>query len=54
MKILQKRAIWYALRQKRLKKIEKLGLMSDFINFNKGKKYNCITSFCKKYGISEN
>lgn len=53
MKISQKRAIWYAIRDTRLEKIEKLGLMSAFLKFNKGKKYNCITSFYKSMKISE-
>ena len=54
MKISQKRAIWYSIRDTRLEKIEKSGLMPAFIEFNKGKKYNCITSFYKSMKLSEN
>ena len=54
MKISQKRAIWYSIRDTRLEKIEKSGLMTAFIEFNKGKKYKCITSFYKSLKISEN
>lgn len=53
MKISQKRAIWYSIRDARLEKIEKSGLMPAFIEYNKGKKYNCITSFYKKMNLSE-
>lgn len=53
MKISQKRAIWYSIRDTRLEKIKKLGLMPAFIEFNKGKKYNCITSFYRSMKISE-
>ena len=54
MKISQKYAIWYSIRDTRLEKIEKSGLMPAFIEFNKGKKYNCITSFYKSMKLFEN
>lgn len=54
MKISQKRAIWYAIRDTRLEKIEKSGLMTAFIEFNKGKKYKCITTFYRSMNLSKN
>ena len=54
MKTSQKRAIWYSIRDTRLKKIEKSGLMPAFLKYNKGKKYKCITSFYRSMKLSEN
>ena len=54
MKMSQKRAIYYAIRDSRLKKIEKSGLMPAFLEYNKGKKYKCIANFYKAMQLSEN
>lgn len=45
MKRSQKNAIYYAMRENRLKKLEKLGLLQEFYQFNQDKKYLCIQSF---------
>lgn len=45
MKKSQKNAIYYAMRENKLKKLEKLGLLQEFYKFNAGKKYICIQSF---------
>ena len=45
MKRSQKNAIYYAMRENKLKKLEKLGLLQEFYQFNAGKKYLCIQSF---------
>lgn len=45
MKKSQKNAIYYAMRENRLKKLEELGLLEEFYQFNAGKKYMCIHSF---------
>ena len=45
MKRTQKNAIYYAMRENRLKKLEKLGLLQEFYKFNQDKKYLCIQSF---------
>lgn len=45
MKRSQKNAIYYAMRENKLKKLEKLGLLQEFHQFNAGKKYMCIQSF---------
>lgn len=43
MKRTQKNAIYYAMRENKLKKLEKLGLLQEFYQFNNGKKYLCIS-----------
>ena len=45
MKRSQKNAIYYAMRENKLKKLEKLGLLQEFHQFNQDKKYLCIQSF---------
>lgn len=45
MTIKQKNAIYYAKRERKLKQLEKLGLLEEFYQFNQGKKYICIQSF---------
>lgn len=45
MKRSQKNAIYYAMRENKLKKLEKLGLLEEFYQFNQDKKYLCIQSF---------
>ena len=52
MKTKQLRAIWYANRDRKIKKIQDLGLYPEFKAFNKGKKYICIQAFCRKYNVS--
>lgn len=45
MKRSQKNAIYYAMRENKLKKLEELGLLQEFYQFNQDKKYLCIQSF---------
>jgi hypothetical protein len=51
MKIAQKRAIFYADRERKLKKLDELGLLDQYKEFNKGKSHNTIEWFCRKNGI---
>lgn len=52
MKNSQKRAIYYANRQKKLNKIEELGLMDEYLKFKGKSRYNKITWFAKKNQIT--
>lgn len=52
MKTSQKRAIFYAERKKKLEAIEKMGLMDEYREFNKGKRHHTIAWFCKSKGIT--
>lgn len=45
MKRSQKNAIYYTKRERKLKQLEKLGLLQEFYQFNQDKKYLCIQSF---------
>lgn len=51
MKISQKRAIFYADRERKLKKLEAMGLLNEYKEFNKGKTYHTIAVFCRHKGI---
>lgn len=51
MKRDQLRAIWYADRERKLKKLEALGLLREYEEFNRGKKNNTIAVFCRRKGI---
>lgn len=46
----QKRAIWYSDRERKLNKLESLGLMKEYREFCKGKN-NQIALFCNRKGI---
>ena len=41
----QLNASYYSRRDRKLKALEKIGLLDDFKEFNKGKKYLCIESY---------
>lgn len=52
MKTSQKRAIFYHERERKLKKLESMGLLKEYKAFNKGKKHNTIGVFCRHKGIT--
>lgn len=52
MKRSQLRAIWYAERDRKLKKLEALGLLPEYKEFNRGKKNHTIGAFCRRKGIT--
>lgn len=41
----QLNAIYYSRRDRKLKALEKIGLLDDFKKFNQGKKYLCIENY---------
>lgn len=51
MKTSQKRAIWYADRERKLRKIEQAGLMQEYLKYKGDSRYHKIETFCKKNGI---
>lgn len=51
MKVSQKRAIFYSIRDRKLKKLEEMGLLEEYKAFNQGKKHHTIEWFCKSKGI---
>lgn len=52
MKISQKRAIYYNDRKRKLAKLEAMGLLEEYKEFNKGKTYHTIAVFCRHKGIT--
>jgi len=52
MKNSQKRAIFYHERERKLQKLEKLGLLEEYKAFNKGKRNHTIEWFCRSKGIT--
>lgn len=52
MKTSQKRAIFYADRERKLKRLEAMGLLDEYKEFNKGKRNHTITWFCRHKGIT--
>jgi len=51
MKVSQKRAIFYHERERKLKKLEEMGLIKEYEEFIKDKKYHMIEVFCRHKGI---
>ena len=51
MSIRQKRAIYYHERERKLRKLESMGLLDEYKAYNKGKKYHTIECFCRIKGI---
>lgn len=52
MKTAQKRAIFYHERERKLRKLEQMGLLEEYKEFNKGKRHHTIEWFCKSKGIT--
>ena len=52
MSIRQKRAIFYHERERKLHKLEVMGLLDEYKEFNKGKSYHTIGVFCRRKGIT--
>ena len=52
MSIKQKRAIFYSDRERKLAKLEAMGLLEEYKAFNKGKAHHTIAVFCKRKGIA--
>lgn len=52
MSIRQKRAIFYHERERKLHKLEALGLLEEYRAFNKGKRNHTIGVFCRHKGIT--
>lgn len=52
MSIRQKRAIYYHERERKLAKLEAMGLLNEYKEFNKGKTYHTIAVFCRHKGIT--
>lgn len=48
----QKRAIWYAQKERKIKKLQELGLYEEYKEFNKGKKCDTIEVFCRKKKVN--
>lgn len=51
MSIRQKRAIYYHERERKLARLEAMGLLEEYKEFNKGKTYHTIAVFCRRKGI---
>ena len=51
MSIRQKRAIFYTERERKLAKLEQMGLLDEYKEFNKGKSHHTIAVFCRHKGI---
>lgn len=47
----QKRAIWYSERKRKLRKLEKLGLMREYLLYKGTSRYNKIERFCRMKGV---
>ena len=52
MKKSQLNAIYYSEREKRLKKIESLGMMDEYLKFKGDSQYHKIELFAKKYKLN--